>query len=190
MSYTCCGLTGVVQMPGRHVCSPNTGPCFREIPGSGWRHCLLLGQTRWAGCLLHTSEVSPVTFTAPLTLLFSTNSMTSLTPFQSNCKAQLMANTSHRHLLSPDFAPVWHPLPGINRSCELWETLRIFVVDLCVHSLAYHDRQQQLLEYAVHSDDETWLAWFTQASAAESQEVPPCGFSGDLTLEAWRPLRL
>lgn len=50
--------------------------------------------------------------------------------------------------------------------------------------------------YAVHSDgcpdDETRVTWFigTQASAEESQEVLPYGFSWDLTWEAQRPCSL
>ena len=120
-------------MPGRHVCSPSTGPCFCEIPGSGWRHCLQLGQRRWAGRLLHTSEVSPVIFTAPLTLLFSANSMTSLTPFRSNCKAQLTANTFHHLLPSPDFAPVRHPLPAARGLSEAvnYEKLSGYLLWIC-----------------------------------------------------------
>ncbi len=99
MSYTCSGWTGSCR-------------CLADM--SGLQTLALLprdtrvrlaplspaGPNKMSWLARPHSEVSPVVFTAPLTLLSSTNSITSLTPFQTNCIAQLMANTFHHHLLS------------------------------------------------------------------------------------------
>lgn len=126
-------MNRVMQMPYRHVCSPNTG---HKIPESSWRHRLQLGVVKMSWLAVPHSEVSPVVFTATMTPLSSTNSITSLTPFQTKCKAQNMANTFH-HIFC-HFAPARHPLcaalglPEVNNI--------VFIVDLYVHNLAYHDR--------------------------------------------------
>lgn len=90
-------MNRVVQMPHRHVWSPNTGPAstrYQSQAGatvSSWAKQDELASSstlRGVSCRIY----------GPLTLFSSTTSITSLTSFQTKCKAQHMTNT-----ISPPF---------------------------------------------------------------------------------------
>lgn len=100
----------VVQMPVSYVWSPNTGPAsMRYQSQAGATVCSWAKQAELA-CSSTLWGVSCCIYDTPLTLPSPTNTITSLAPIQTNCKAQLMANTVPHHLISLDFAPAQHPL--------------------------------------------------------------------------------
>lgn len=83
--------------------SPKHWRSLQEIPESGWRHRLQLGQTKWAAKHFNTQRCL-VSYLLPnrLTLLSLTNSITSSTPLRTNCTAHRMDN-----LTSPPSTVTW-----------------------------------------------------------------------------------
>lgn len=180
----------------RVVMVSNSDPPSTSTSQAGATVCSLAKRDELVGW-----EVSPVVFMASLTLLTLTNSITSLTLFQTNRKAQRMANTFQHRLtvtwICTCLTSTLHRAAGLSGAVNnkrsstylLWICLCI-ILRIMTGGGSCWSMQCTLIQS--DDDDETRVTWFisTQASAGESQEVFPYGFffwGGDLTWEAWRP---
>lgn len=140
----------------RVVMVSNSDPPSTSTSQAGATVCSLAKRDELVGW-----EVSPVVFMASLTLLTLTNSITSLTLFQTNRKAQRMANTFQHRLtvtwICTCLTSTLHRAAGLSGAVNNKRSSTY--LDLSVHNSAYHDRRWQLLEYAVHSNTKWWWWW-------------------------------
>lgn len=125
----------VVQMPVSYVWSSNTGPASMRYQ-SGWRHCLQLGQTSWAGLLFYTLRCLLLYLRPP-----SNPPLSNKYHYITGPNSDQLQSTAHGQHISPPFTLTrLCTCPTSTLHCS-GTRFSVIVADLYAHSVAYHDRR-------------------------------------------------
>lgn len=109
-------------------------PCFHEIPESGWRHCLQLGQTSWAGLLFYTLRCLLLYLRPP-----SNPPLSNKYHYITGPNSDQLQSTAHGQHISPPFTLTrLCTCPTSTLHCS-GTRFSVIVADLYAHSVAYHD---------------------------------------------------